>query len=144
MNKEFNNLVDEALEFRWKDSPVSATFSGIHKYDDKLDKTDPESRRQHLKRTKEYLKRLDKFSSDSKIHTEKTRLSIDEKMDWKMLRNSLEVEIAWEEKLHWVQRYAPQYPETALFGSYILVLRDFAPLSQRMKSVLGRLKQVPR
>ena len=144
MNKEFNNLVDEVLEFRWKDSPVAATFSGIHKYDDKLDKTDPDSRRQHLKRTKEYLKRLDKFSSDSKIHTEKTRLSIDEKMDWKMLRNSLEVEIAWEEKLHWFQRYAPQYPETALFGSYILILRDFAPLNQRMKSILGRLKQVPR
>jgi uncharacterized protein (DUF885 family) len=144
MNKEFKNLVDEILEFRWKDSPVSATFSGIHKYDDKLDKTDPESRRQHLKRAKEYLKRLDKLSSDSKIHIEKTKLSIDEKMDWKMLRNSLEVEIAWEEKLRWFQRYAPQYPEIALFGSYILILRDFAPLSQRMKSVLGRLKQVPR
>jgi uncharacterized protein (DUF885 family) len=28
-------------------------------------------------------------------------------------------------------------------GCYILILRDFAPLSQRLKSVLGRLKQVP-
>ncbi len=144
MNKEFNKLVDEVLEFRWKDSPVSATFSGIHKYDDKLDKTDPESRRQHLKRAKEYLKKLDRFTPVSKTHSEKARLSIDEKMDWKMLRNSLEVEIAWEEKLRWLQRLASIYPETALFGSYILILRDFAPLSQRMKSVLGRLKQVPR
>jgi uncharacterized protein (DUF885 family) len=144
MNKEFNNLVDEVLEFRWKDSPVSATFSGIHKYDDKLDKTDPESRRQHLKRAKEYLKKLDRFTPVSKTHSEKARLSIDEKMDWKMLRNSLEVEIAWEEKLRWLNRLASIYPETALFGSYILILRDFAPLNQRMKSVLGRLKQVPR
>jgi uncharacterized protein (DUF885 family) len=144
MNKEFNNLVDEVLEFRWKDSPVSATFSGIHKYDDKLDKTDPDSRRQHLKRAKEYLKKLDRFTPVSKTHSEKARLSIDEKMDWKMLRNSLEVEIAWEEKLRWLNRLASIYPETALFGSYILVLRDFAPLNQRMKSVLGRLKQVPR
>jgi uncharacterized protein (DUF885 family) len=144
MNKEFNNLVDEILEFRWKDSPVNATFSGIHKYDDKLDKTDPESRRQHLKRAKEYLKKLDRFTPVSKTHSEKARLSIDEKMDWKMLRNSLEVEIAWEEKLRWPQRLASIYPETALFGSYILLLRDFAPLSPRMKSVLGRLKQVPR
>lgn len=144
MNKEFNKLVDEILEFRWKDSPVSATFSGIHKYDDKLDKTDPESRRQHLKRAKEYLKKLDRFTPVSKTHSEKARLSIDEKMDWKMLRNSLEVEIAWEEKLRWPQRLASIYPETALFGSYILILRDFAPLNQRMKSVLGRLKQVPR
>jgi uncharacterized protein (DUF885 family) len=144
MNKNFNNLVDEILEFLWKDSPVNATFSGIHKYDDKLDKTDPEFRRQHLKKAKEYLKKLDRFSSDSHIPSKKAPLSFDEKMDWKMLKNSLQVEITWEEKLHWFQRYAPQYPEAALFGSYIIILRDFAPLSQRMKSVLGRLKQVPR
>jgi uncharacterized protein (DUF885 family) len=144
MNKEFNNLVDEILEFRWKDSPVHATFLGVHKYDDKLDKTDPESWRQHLKKAKEYLKKLDRFSADSNIHSEKTKFSKDERMDWKMLRNSLEVEIAEEEKLRWLQRFALVYPELALMGCYILILRDFAPLKQRMKSVLGRLKQVPR
>jgi len=144
MNKEFNNLVDEILEFRWKDSPVWATFLGIHKYDDKLDKTDPESRKIHLRKTKEYLKKLDRFSFDSSVQSERATLSVDEKMDWKMLRNSLEVEIAEEEKLRWLQRFALVYPELALMGCYILILRDFAPLSQRMKSVLGRLKQVPR
>lgn len=144
MNKEFNKLVDEVLEFRWKDSPVQATFSGIHKYDDQLDKTDSNSRKQHLKKTKEYLKKMNKFSSDAKIHLGKSKLSIDEKMDWKMLRNSLEVEIAEEEKLRWLQRYASVYSEAALFSCYVLILRDFAPLNQRMKSVLGRLKQVPR
>jgi uncharacterized protein (DUF885 family) len=144
MNKEFNKLVDEILEFRWKDSPVQATFSGIHKYDDQLDKTDSASRKQHLKKAKEYLKKLNKFSSVAKIHSKGAKLSLDEKMDWKMLKNSLEVEIAEEEKLRWLQRHASVYPEAALFGSYILILRDFAPLNLRMKSVLGRLKQVPR
>ncbi|MCK4385638.1 MAG: DUF885 domain-containing protein, partial [candidate division Zixibacteria bacterium] len=144
MNKDFNKLVNEILEFRWKDSPVEATFSGIHKYDDKLDKTDPLSRRRHLKKAKEYLKKLDGFSSDSKVHSEKARLSVDEKMDWKILRDSLKVEIAEEEKIRWLKRHALVYPEIALYGCYVLILRDFAPLSQRMKFVLGRLKQVPR
>lgn len=144
MNKEFNNLVNEILEFRWKDSPMEATFSGIHKYDDKLNRTDPKSLRQHLKKLKEYVKKLDRSSPDSRKYSEKTKLATDEKMDWKMLKNSLEVEIAEEEKIQWLKRHALLYPELALMGCYILMLRDFAPLNQRMKSVLGRLKQVPR
>jgi uncharacterized protein (DUF885 family) len=144
MNKEFNKLVDEILEFRWKDSPMEATFSGIHTYDDRLDKTDSEFRRRHLKKAKQYLKRLDKFSSDHKKLSEKAKLSKDEQMDWKMLRNSLAIEIAEEEDIRWLKRCALVYSQIALMGCYILILRDFAPLSQRMKSLLGRLKQVPR
>jgi uncharacterized protein (DUF885 family) len=144
MNKEFNNLVNEILEFRWKDSPVVATFSGIHKYDDKLDKTDPMSRKRHLKKAKEYLKKLNRFSSDDKSHSEKARLSKDEKMDWRILRDSLRVEIAEEEKIRWHKRHALIYSEIALYGCFILIVRDFAPLEKRMKSLLARLKQIPR
>ncbi|MGB3092292.1 MAG: hypothetical protein WBC42_03670, partial [Candidatus Zixiibacteriota bacterium] len=61
MNKEFNELVSEILEFQWKKSPVEATFLGVHEYDDKLDKTDPESRRRYLKKTKEYLNGLNRY-----------------------------------------------------------------------------------
>jgi len=144
MNRQFNKLVDDILEFRWKDSPVEATFSGIHKYDDQLDKTNSEFRRRHLQKAQEYLKKLDRFSTDHKVHSEKEKLSQDERMDWKMLRNSLVVEIAEEEDIRWLKRCALLYPQITLWGCYILILRDFAPLSQRMKSVLGRLKQIPR
>ncbi len=142
MNKEFNKLVNEILEFRWKESPVEATFSGIHKYDDKLDKTDSESRKRHLRKSKEYLRKLEKFSSGTR--GARAKLSKDEEMDWKMLRDTLRVEIAEEEKIRWLNRHAWIYPYAALMGCYILILRDFAPLRQRMRSLLGRLKQVPR
>jgi len=144
MNREFNKLVNDILEFRWKDSPMEATFSGIHKYDDKLDKTDSESRKRHLKKAKKYLKKLDGFSSKPGIRAGRVRLSKDEEMDWKILRDSLRVEIAEEEKIRWLKRHALIYPYIALMSTYILILRDFAPLNQRMRSVLGRLKQVPR
>ena len=144
MNKEFSKLVNEILEFRWKARPVQATFSGIHKYDDKLDKTDSESRRRYLEKAKEYLRKLGKFSSDPEIKSRKAKLSIDEQMDWKMLKDSLEVEIAEEEKLRWLERHAFIYPYYALMGCYVLIIRDFAPLHQRINSLLGRLKDVPR
>jgi uncharacterized protein (DUF885 family) len=144
MNREFNKLVNEILEFRWKHRPVYATFLGIHKHDDKLDKTDSKSRRIHLKKMKDYLKKLDRYSSDPKFRAKKPKFSKDEEMDLRILRDSLRVEIAEEEKIRWLKRHALIYPETALYGCYILILRDFAPLSQRMRSVLARLKQIPR
>lgn len=144
MNKEFKKLVNEILEFYWKDSSVEATFLGIHKYDDKLDKTDPEFRRRHLRKKKSYLKKLDKLYSDHKHSLKRTNLSIGEQMDLRMLRDSLKVEIAEEEKLRWFRRHAMLYPNIALLGCYILMVRDFAPLKSRMKSLLERLRQVPR
>jgi len=144
MNREFNRLVNEILELHWKDGPVEATFLGIHQYDHKLDKTDPESRRRHLKKVKEYLKKLEKFSVHRERKPKQAKLSIDEQMDWRMLRDSLKVEIAEEEKLQWFRRHAMLYPDIALMSCYILMVRDFAPLKERMQSVLGRLKQVPR
>jgi len=142
MNKEFNKLADEILESLWKDSPVMATMLGVHKYDDKLDKTDPEYRKRHLKKAKEYLKRLEKFSPAHRAGN--FRLSKDQAMDWKILKNSLQVEIAEERNLRRFKRNALVYPQTALRGCYVLVMRDFAPLNRRMKSLLGRLKQIPR
>ncbi len=138
MNQEFNRLVDEILEFHWKNNPIEATYLGIHQYDDQLDRTDPGSRRQYFKKLKEYLSKIDKFSSG------KSKLSQDEQMDWKMLQNALKVEITEENKIHWYERLPQTYPEGALLGCYIMLLRDFAPLERRMKCVLGRLKQVPR
>ncbi len=119
-----------------------ATFLGIHKYDDKLDKTEPKSRRRHLKKAKGHLKKLEKFSPHTR--SRKAKLSKDEQMDWRILRDSLKVEIAEEENIRWLKRHAWVYPNTALMGCLVLILRDFAPLSRRMKSLLGRLKQVPR
>ena len=144
MNKEFNQLVNKILEFQWKKSPVEATFLGIHKYDDKLDKFDPESRRLYLKKTKEHLRNLNEFSPDAKTQSRKAKLSADEQMDWRMLRDSLRVEIAEEEKLRWFRRHAALYPNSTLLGCYILMVRDFAPLKVSMKSLLGRMKQVLR
>ncbi|UCB51811.1 MAG: DUF885 domain-containing protein [Candidatus Zixiibacteriota bacterium] len=144
MNKQFKRLVDQILEFHWKRSPVEATFLGIHKYDDRLDKFDSESRKRYLKRTKEHLKKMGKFSPGTEIESKEAKLSADEQMDWRMLRDSLKVQIAEEEKLRWFKRHAMLYPNIALLGCYILMVRDFAPLKVRMRSLLGRLKQVPR
>ena len=141
MNKQFNELADQILEFLSKDSPVRATMLGVHEYDDKLDKTGPESRRRHLKKAKDYVKKLEKFSPA--LPALKSGLSKDQVVDWEILKNSLQVGITEEKTIRSFDRNALVYPRTALMGCYVLIMRDFARLPRRMKSVLGRLKQIP-
>ena len=143
MNRQFNRLVNEVLEFRWKARPVGATFSGIHKYDHLLDRADAVSRKRFLKGTRGYLKKLKKFSPSAKPNP-KTKLSSREEMDWRILYDTLRAEIKEEEGVRWFTRHAVVYPYYSLMGCYVFILRDFAPLKTRMKSLLARLKQVPR
>jgi uncharacterized protein (DUF885 family) len=139
MNRRFNKLVDEILEFRWKTRPVEATFSGIHRYDHQLDKIDARSRKRYLDGSKQYLEKLDAFSASGGAG-----LSADEQMDWRMLRDALRVEIAEDQSVRWHERNAQIYPYYALMGCYAFIMRDFSPVGTRMKSLLARLKQVPR
>jgi hypothetical protein len=37
-DEKFSKLVDEYLELSWQLSPLNATFNGIHKYDDQLER----------------------------------------------------------------------------------------------------------
>ncbi len=139
MNQEFNQLVDEILQFLWSDSPVFATFMGIHAYDGELDRMGPDHRTHSITRKKEYRHKLDDFQQQKS-----NALDSLEKMDLTILRNSLSVEIELQEKVKKVMRDASVYPEIALFGIYILVLRETLPLETRAHSVLGRLRQIPR
>jgi uncharacterized protein (DUF885 family) len=142
MNKEFNKLVEQILEYQNKAKPVLATVLGVHKYDDKLDKTDAESLKRYLKQSKGYLRKLNRFFSD--VQKGKIKLNKNEEIDLKILKNTLEVEIAEQEKIGWLKRNAMIYPQTALKSCFFTIMRDYAPLSRRMKSVLARLRQIPR
>ncbi|KPL04528.1 MAG: hypothetical protein AMJ90_00320 [candidate division Zixibacteria bacterium SM23_73_2] len=135
MKKEFTRLVDEILEFYWESNPIEATFSGIHRYDQVLDKMDSESRKKYRDKIKNYLERVKDFPSDT--------LSSDQKMDQQILLSSLKTEVKIEEETKKLQRDSSFYPRYALWGPYILMLRNFAPLKERMKAALARLEKIP-
>ncbi len=144
MNRQFKKLVDQILDLRWKARPVEATFSGVHRYDHQLDRADAHFRRRYIKEARQYLKKLKAFSPSRKTPSKGSELSVNEQMDWSMLRDALRVEIAEDRTVRWHERSAQIYPYYALMGCYVFIMRDFAPLRTRMKSLLARLRQVPR
>lgn len=132
----FDKLADEILEFGWKTSPYSATFSGIHKYDHELDDVTSDFLHETNKKTKDYLSQLTKIG--------RNELTDDEYIDWRLLRNALESNIkAFEEVRSW-QKDPGTYANICLYGLFILFIREFAPIEERAESFLSRIKQVPR
>jgi len=137
--EQITQLIDEALEFLWQDSPVFATFVGIHKYDSELEKLSPENRSASIQKKKEFRNRIEQVLLNRDI-----TLNTDQKMDLVILKNALSTDIEMQEKYKQVMRDGAYYPELVLTGILLLMLRNFAPLEERAKSVLGRLNQVPR
>jgi len=135
MSQEFTKLTDEILEYYWESNPIEATFSGIHRYDDKLDNMDFEFRERYRQRIKDHIKKLDGLSSEN--------LSSEQEMDREILKSSMEIEVKIEEETKKIERESSFYPRHALWGPYILMLRDFSPLKERMKNALARLEKIP-
>ena len=134
--KSFHQLVDEILELRWQTSPVTATFDGIHKYDHELDRLDRDFLLDVHEKEKYYLRELEKIDP--------TKLTEDEQLDYNVLTNALEVKIREFEHLRMWERDPSIYINIPLYGVFTLILREFAPVGERLESILKRLYQVPR
>jgi uncharacterized protein (DUF885 family) len=66
-----------------------------------------------------------------------------EATDQRLLACELEADIRTSEELRPLDRY-PQAPlDIALFGPFLLLIREFAPLEERMASLLARTEAVP-
>jgi len=137
MNKRFQALVEQILEYRWKENPVEATYSGVHKYDGQFENFSPASRKNYHQKLTQYAKRLKRF------YSKKEKLSEDELLDLKVLHSSLETEVKYEKEYQRHLRDASFFPGFVLSGCNVLIFRDFASPDQRGKSLLQRLKLIP-
>lgn len=133
---DLQNLFDEIINYYLKTSPVKATAAGIHDYDHLLDCADSAFRGQRVAELRKFLTRLSQAAS----HNE---LSVDDKLDCQILYGHLRAEIYVEENYRRWERDPSMPLQLALYGCYLLVLRDFAPIEERIRSLTARLQAVP-
>jgi uncharacterized protein (DUF885 family) len=128
-----DQLIDEIMEFLWRENPVEATIAGVHRYDDMLEKLDLVSRRKKLNRKREYLGRLDSLQVRGNLAAEVDHLA-----------TALRVGSHMEETSPSLDRDATTYPRLALYGVYQLVARSNAPYHFRALRAIDRLREIPR
>jgi uncharacterized protein (DUF885 family) len=134
---EFQKLADRIIKYYLESSPVFATSVGNHDHDHLLDRLDPDFRTQRVAKLRGFVNNLEKHAT----HTDR---SPEEQVDLQVLEGALRTDIMLEEDYcRW--KRDPSFPiELAMYGCYVLVLHEFAPLAQRAAALAHRLRQVPR
>jgi len=132
---KFASFVDRYFDAGFRASPVSATETGLHEYDAKLD---DRSRASYERRIAELHRFLDELQTINR-----NSLSFDEQIDASAIEadiraglHDMETLRTWESN---PMRYAG-LPGNSVGG---LIKRDFAPAKDRLRSVIARLRQIP-
>ena len=133
---EFYQLTEAFIEGLLEEAPIVATHLGDHRYDDRLGYHTPADIDRQIARLKEALQAFEGFSPDS--------LSLAAQVDRALMVGTAKSFLRDFERLRSYQRDPGGYPSECLGGIFTLIVRDFAPLPERLKSVLGRLREVPR
>jgi hypothetical protein len=132
---DFSKFVDEYFEARYAFRPTEGTAQGFHQYDTKLPNLSRRSIEARIAELKRELARLGSF--------DRAKLSFDERIDAELLESQIQGELLTLETLRPWENNPMQYaglPGGAVNG---LMKRDFAPVSQRLRSAIARMKGIP-
>ncbi len=132
----FRAFVDTHIEEHFRRSPLTATGMGFHKYDSELHGFTPEERAEHLAFWKRQLEALPKT-------VDRSALPPLERADYDMLENHYRSQILNNEVIRGWERNPHTYLSTPSQAVYGLINRDFAPLEERMRSAVNRMKRIP-
>ncbi|RKH66460.1 DUF885 domain-containing protein [Corallococcus aberystwythensis] len=129
-------FVDAHFEEHFRRSPMSATSAGVHTYDGELRGFRPEERASHLAYLKERLAALPKA-------VDRAALPPGDRADYDILENHFRARILDLETVRSWERNPNAYLGFASNAVFQLINRDFAPLEERMRSVVQRMAVVP-
>lgn len=119
-----------------EENPVAATQLGDHRFDNRLGEHTSWARARQEKLLREALAELEGFNRDG--------WSLDARVDHLLTVRLVRSFLRDFTKVRAFERNPYIYPGECVAGVGLLLLRDFAPFPQRLKSVLGRLGEVPR
>lgn len=133
MIKNFYQDVNSYLEELFRFNPIWATQFGDHRFDSLMPDYSPERIADFLERTKKWHSRYQNLTFDD------PQVEVDREMMLALTtRIILELEAA-----EVLSKDPSNYVDDAIYGPYLLLLYDFAPLEERLYSVRERLKLIP-
>ncbi|HEV8693448.1 MAG TPA: DUF885 domain-containing protein [Lysobacter sp.] len=128
------------LSKRWLDGwleqqPVTATQTGKHDFDDRIEDLSATGRQKFVDFSKKMLSELDALDA--------SKLSRENQVDVAILRNQIRYDI-WQTETLQSWAWDPQVYNSIAGGAlYTLMARDFAPVPQRLKSATARMEKIP-
>jgi uncharacterized protein (DUF885 family) len=135
MTLQLDRIADRYIQVIIDDHPVGATYLGIHECDDQLGDFSPSAQNEKNRHLRDLLADLDEL--------EMLDAPLDDRIDVLALRASLRRSIFEHEVMRAHERHPSEYVGTVLSGCHQLIVGDFAPIEDRARSLLGRLREAP-
>ena len=132
-NAKFERLANKYINEMMAINPQWATSLGDHRYDDKMNDYSPAGIRRELDFNRKYLESL--------LDIDETGLSVQNRIDYRILVEGIKYDIFSLDTLRGYELNPRRYNVGEPI--YMLLVRDFAPLEKRLKSVKERLKAIP-
>src|SRR3954469_4551865 len=132
----FQKLAKDYIEGLLQVSPEYATSLGDHRFDDKVSDYSDEVDANELKRARDFRQQLEAFN-------DLTKLTGANKVDVRLLKDSIDNEIFGLEELKEREWNPIIYNESLANSLYLLVARDFAPAGKRAASLKARMEKIP-
>jgi uncharacterized protein (DUF885 family) len=131
----FYKLADDYLTESFAFDPTFATQLGVHAFDQQLENPSSQSRLKKAEFNKRYLVKL------ATVQTSKMSLSARD--DFELLKNHIRSEIFESEVLQEWKRNPDHYSSFLGETIFPLIKRNFAPVDERLNSVIERQKRMP-
>ncbi|MEX0786811.1 MAG: DUF885 domain-containing protein, partial [Dehalococcoidia bacterium] len=131
----FGQISEDWISTTLAHRPESGTSLGFHEYDDQAGDRSRDSVERRARELHAIAGRLDALAVDA--------LSADERRDHELLRRRIRWELIDIEDLQSWRSSPTRYLGPIGGGTNGLIIRDFAPLAQRARSVVARLRQAP-
>ena len=136
MDQQFQEIAERYLDESMRHSPVGATATGDHRFDNVIDQVSEEARAAERKMINGLLKSLADIT--------RGQLSRDNQVDFLVLQRALEKQLWQLDTLKEWQWNPLVYTRLAGGSVYNLMARDYAPVAERLKSAAERMQQLPR
>jgi len=132
----FDELSQEILESIQSFYPVKSTEMGIHSYDHRL--TDYSSNS-----VKKMIKKLDEYEQKKLYKYRNTEMPLSQRINYKLIKSNVDIALLNLKQIAWHKKSPQLYAEEAINGIYFLMLSQHAPLSEKIHSIISRMKAVP-
>jgi len=116
--------------------PSGATYLGLHHLDSKLDSYSRENLEKYADAYRQFAEDLNSIDD--------TQLPSPQKAEYLMVQSHITSQLNFLTRFRNWENDPSFYPDLAVFAVYMLLIRDYAPLENRIKSAIERLRQFPR
>ena len=131
-----SHFVDEYLAYLQESHPTEAAFDGVHLHDDLIEDYSREAVDARGRELGGWARRLEGISPRS--------LKPEERIERRVLSDSIRARLFSLEELRPWQRSPLHYAETLASSLAGQVLFDYAPVTERARRVVSKLRQTPR